>query len=170
MRPKHAAPMTRRRFAASLSGAALAFSGIAPRAGAHDGHLEGSLMFVFATRRSADGRAISIDLELFNGFGVAAILRGLTATVGERVSIERRRAFFGRDFWQPVSLIRLEPEEAVMLAPPDYRLTIHGVDAPADKMVSFELEADFGPLGQIRGATLVGPADLARASAAQTTE
>lgn len=149
--------MRRRRFLLSAAGAFAAL--VAPKlVRAHGGHLHAPALYVRATRRSTDGRVIEIDLEIFNGFGVAATLRGLTASVGDRLLIERRRDVFGRTLWQPVSFLRLEPDEALALEAPDYRIRISDVDEPADETVQFQLEAEFGALGALWTSTLAGPA------------
>lgn len=61
-------------------------------------------------------------LELRNNTATALTLTELLAPGGRRLAIERRREIFGQVAWQPVPFLRLDPGEAVTLAPPAYRL------------------------------------------------
>ncbi|MEO1331006.1 MAG: hypothetical protein AAFW46_15250 [Pseudomonadota bacterium] len=133
--------------AAGLAAAALPPGG--PAVGHPDDEYVFPTLFVWRTRRSPDGTEVEVDLEIFNGFGVAATLRSVTASVGEATTLERKRSLLGFEAWQPVGFLRLEPGKTIVLSPPEYRMTIHGIDAPEEETVSFEIEADFGPLGKL---------------------
>lgn len=141
---------------AALTGAALATPA---RALGHDGH-EGfgwPALFIYGARRTSEDTVVELDVLLSNTFGVAATLRGLSSPIADRVSILRRRAFFGVELWQPISLLRLDVAEAVQLERPDYAVAALGVTSPPTERLRFDVVGDFGPLGAVT-ATAVAPA------------
>lgn len=123
----------------------------------HEGHPHAAPLILLGARRSRDGKLIELDLELSNGFGVAATLRGVTVSIAEKVAISRRKELLGAEIWQPVRLIRLEPDETLALARPDYSVMAQGVEAPLDEPVTFEVTANFGPLGEFTVYTVAQP-------------
>jgi len=100
---------------------------------------------------------MALRLWMANESGAAVTLRGLSASHGTGVTIERRKTLFGVEAWQAVRFLRIEPGESVLLAPPDYRITVAAAAKDATETFDFTVTADFGPAGRYDARVTIRP-------------
>ncbi|MEM7056927.1 MAG: hypothetical protein AAF557_05015 [Pseudomonadota bacterium] len=98
----------------------------------------------------------NVSLLIINSSPLAVTLRRITTRDGSPVKIERARTFLWTKTRQAVKFLRFSPGEQIFLAPPEYFVTVPGVEATTLLSGKTRLVADFGPEGQI-DVSVVGP-------------
>lgn len=112
---------------------------------AHDGlHATAVGVAVHGVNRGAAGELLA-SLTVTNGAGIAVTLRGVDCDRAKSTRLLRRASLLGVETWTQVDLLRLEPGEAIDLAPPDYVIQIVGAP-PGEDLLNLRL--DFGPAGE----------------------
>jgi hypothetical protein len=94
----------------------------------------------------SDPTRASIDWSLSNNTGRALTIHGLASPRAAKVTLLRRRALFGLESYQPVDFLRIEADERLRLASPEYVLSFEGLAPSGMTLVLVTL--DLGPDGQ----------------------
>lgn len=139
-----------------LIAAALA---LAAPAAAHPGDWNLDVIITASLAREEPTAAPSLTIDIENRAPGALTLNGAAAPFGRKLSLERRRSFFGFETWQPVRHLLVTPGGAAHLGPPEYRWRADAAAMADLAKPGAALTAFFSPIGRV--VVRLGPAGQA---------